>query len=453
MKKSGLKSAVLIILSIVLFPSFMYGQNSDFPQFEKTIEFDESKYSGELSADEMVEYAIGFSGYNAGSQEAEFVRNGFKQLKNEISSERFSLGNEKDCGNEILRLIYETTLRKYSESQNDIFITLHNGTYNCVTSNLIYIVCCKYAGLTVHAQKTPNHTFSTLVCGNEKIDVETTNPYGFDPGKKHDVSSKKDMSRYAYVPPKNYATRSTVSDRIMVSMIAGNRATASMNRNKYKAAVPLIYTRWLFVKDEDSIASQEVRHEFDVVCTNYAKVLQEQNKNSLCLEWIDYCHEQGMADRYMMDNFNDIVYNIIVHNINNNNLPASKKILSEKKKYLNEKTFLLLENAIKESGWINILNETGMSGNFEKGLELIEQAQKECPSSRILPQMKKSLQKNYGIKIHNMYADFFNSADYQNAKKIVENGLEKVPDNGLLKNDLKEVILIMDTAKTQVDAM
>ena len=89
--------------------------------------------------------------------------------------------------------MYEKVIVAYKERQTRLNVMFADGSYNCVSSSLLYLALAKACGLDVRGQVTPNHAFCTLYVtdgsggGKTKIDVETTNPYGFNPGVRRNV--------------------------------------------------------------------------------------------------------------------------------------------------------------------------------------------------------------------------------------------------------------------------
>lgn len=152
--------------------------------------------------------------------------------------------NTRARGEFALAFMHDRYLTEYDENQTRLDTLLENGAYNCVSSAVFYTILAVSLGLDVRAVMTHDHAFVMLNADGAMIDVETTNKYGFDPGSK--IEFKDNFGRitgYAYVDPKNYSDRSTISQLELVSLILSNRITLLEKSNRFQDAAPLITDR------------------------------------------------------------------------------------------------------------------------------------------------------------------------------------------------------------------
>jgi hypothetical protein len=92
--------------------------------------------------------------------------------------------------------------------------------------------------------QTPDHAFCVLTVAGRDIDVETTNPFGFDPGtSKRFISSFTKTTKYSYVPPGDYARRKTITEKDLVGLILHNRAVEMHGKGRYLTALRLSVDR------------------------------------------------------------------------------------------------------------------------------------------------------------------------------------------------------------------
>ena len=97
------------------------------------------------------------------------------------------LSDHRQRGRYLLELlhhdIFETAggqLGRYRASQSQLTVTLDDGTYNCISSALLYLVTARAVGLDARGVKMPHHAFVEVrLPGGERVDVETTSPRGF----------------------------------------------------------------------------------------------------------------------------------------------------------------------------------------------------------------------------------------------------------------------------------
>ncbi|NIM05099.1 MAG: hypothetical protein GTN65_05665, partial [Armatimonadetes bacterium] len=78
-----------------------------------------------------------------------------------------------------LAFMHRKLLKRYDERQTGIHVLLAQGSYNCVSSGVVYAVLLKALGLKVWGVRTSDHAFCRVQAGEQAFDVETTSPFGF----------------------------------------------------------------------------------------------------------------------------------------------------------------------------------------------------------------------------------------------------------------------------------
>ena len=146
------------------------------PKIEPLFTLENISQKTELTPEELIISSIEFSEIDSQSFQAKEILEKYSQLEKIVTSSEFTKLNETDRAKQILSLMYEKTLTTYIESQSRITTMFQKGTYNCVSSSILYLSLAKAAGLKVIPQKTPSHAFCSVYINEEKIDVETTNP-------------------------------------------------------------------------------------------------------------------------------------------------------------------------------------------------------------------------------------------------------------------------------------
>jgi hypothetical protein len=143
-------------------------------------------------------------------------------------------------GEAVLAFLHEDRLRAYREDATALDGLLDTGRYNCVSSAALYLIATRALGLETSGVRTPDHAFCTLTAGGRVIDVETTNPYGFDPGgKKEFKDSFGRTTGYAYVAPGGYGDRRAIGAREMAGLILCNRASLLERARRFEEAAKL----------------------------------------------------------------------------------------------------------------------------------------------------------------------------------------------------------------------
>jgi len=137
-------------------------------------------------------------------------------------------------------------LKSYSTNQTRLDVLVDRGTYNCVSSAVAYMILGRDAGLDVQAVATTDHAFALVRLPDREVDVETTTPYGFDPGTKTEFVNSFGQTGFAYVPPGNYTQRKTIGDRQLLGLLVQNRMADLQREGKAEEAVGPAIDRWTF---------------------------------------------------------------------------------------------------------------------------------------------------------------------------------------------------------------
>ena len=272
-----------------------------------------------LSSDEVFKLALLFSECPLESDEGIHCREQFSRLKEKVSSAEFKSLEPEERGRAVLKLLYQDYLKSYSFAQTKINVALQTGTYNCVSSAVLYMALAKAAGLLVVGQKTSEHAFCTVYIPDtktgqyKKIDVETTNPYGFNPGSKEAIENESKIKGYYIVPKKYYSNRQEVSDRLFAGLIAGNLCAIYIEKSDYQKAVPLGAARYELVRTEQTKPVVQVRRDFDVLASNYVNTdIEDARVYAGYIDWfIEFINRWGNTE-YLQLNMDNSFYNLMV---------------------------------------------------------------------------------------------------------------------------------------------
>ena len=439
------------------------------------------------TADEVFEMSLLFSECERGSEAWNRCWKQFEEIKKEVASDEIMSLDEEERGRAILKLLYRDYLAAYSLTQTKVNVAMDKGFYNCVSSAVLYMAAAKAAGLDVRGQRTTQHAFCSIYVPAadgkpgqlKKIDVETTNPYGFNPGSKEAVENEDKIQGYYVVPKKFYTNRQEVSDRIFTGLIAGNICADCIENNDYNKAVPVGAARYLLVCNEQSKAATQARHDFDVLAGNYintnpgsAAIFNER------LDWFtSFIDRWGMTD-FLQQNMDNAMYNLLVLCTQEKNLSLAAASFEKNKKYLTQKEIATSQEIITdivldinqqeatgqsqielindflsnpdyqeeafqnraklylENAWLSVLNKCMNIQAYEEGYEKSAEALESLPQSSKIKKMQKSFYDNCIVIIHNNFADQANAGNYDKARSILEEGLQKYPDDKTLKSDL-----------------
>ncbi len=224
-----MKKYILIVLLIILYNCFVYSKPSDRIKF----------YSNELSNIEEIffsnvdenkidlqTYYDGFLIASSITNESDFLfyRDKINEIRLRAMENMLQYQNESDYnkGKILLKWLYTSNiLKKYYLSSTLANHLIDSGSYNCLSSTIIYTLLATELGLDVNAVFTPNHSFATLKTEKGEIDVETTVEYGFDPGTE-EIEEFENQQRIIYVPKTNYGNRKNVDLNFLISSLYAN---------------------------------------------------------------------------------------------------------------------------------------------------------------------------------------------------------------------------------------
>jgi tetratricopeptide (TPR) repeat protein len=140
----------------------------------------------------------------------------------------------------ILTFLHRDTLKAYREDATTVDGILDSGLYNCVSSAVLYALAAKSLGIETWGVRTSDHAFCSVLVDAKRIDVETTNPYGFDPGNKKEFKDSFGRATgYAYVAPGGYGDRRDIGMRELIGLILSNRASMLERSGRFAEAVKL----------------------------------------------------------------------------------------------------------------------------------------------------------------------------------------------------------------------
>ena len=495
-------SFFFLLICLCAFKVFPQGTADSYPSLEPLFMPEEvllNPNNTTLTADEVFELSLLYSECPPDSSEGLRCTNQFEDIKAKVTSSSFMELGMEDRGRAILKFLYENYLTAYGLNQTRVNVALQTGVYNCVSSALLYMAAAKAAGLDVRGQKTPDHAFCSIyVPGSKagqfkKIDVETTNPYGFNPGSRETIEHENVIKGYYVVPKTYYSNRREVRDALFAGLIAGNLCSAYIDNNDYNNALPLGTARYLAVINDNSQAAAEVRKEFDILAANFINLVTEDAQDFYNrLEWYrSFIDRWGMTS-FLQNNMDNAINNLLVFCFEEKNYELAREGWEKYKTYVSPKrvsvmeemlvdtliaastqgfspeeelSFVSLELAKSENDssgifsseasrkrmrlhleniWLSILNTHMNNRDYKAGYDVSIKALEQLPNSSKIKAMQKSFYNNCIALIHNAFANQANSRNYEAARKILLEGLEQFPDDRTLNNDLSQLKKIID---------
>ena len=390
------------------------------------------------------------------------------RLRSEVPEERD--GREK--AEYVLQFLHEHHFRYYDEYQTRVDMVISDGGFNCVSSAVLYMIFSRSVGVPVIGIGTPDHAFCAAVLSEGNIDVETTSSYGFDPGKKkefHDAFGN--VTGYSYVPPSAYAARSELSERELIALILQNRISMLESGKRYDKALELAADRYAMAPG-DSTGNHLFRG-----AINYAALLNERKEYSEALEFLTgFINTYGWNDS-VREIFGILHYNRVVVLIQSeafeeaieamNELEApgwidsnilqdlraqvAERIIAKQLPALTPEAGFKLLDALRDDGLLSSSRYTDFAvmiasneadafaaaGEFLQAATIIERAIEAIGADRRLESARAAYRYNFAVDAHNTFAALFNGGEYDAARRLLEEAIEKVPDSDILQKDLR----------------
>lgn len=457
-----------LLLFILLLTIPLYSQEINF-DYDTRIT-DEIISSNVLSAYNFINISFVASGASGDEITNDILKlqNLFLEFQNELNIKKI-VENEQ-AAEYALNFLYENLFTSYSINQTKVNVAINNGIYNCVSSTIIYMYFIKSLGITVSAVETPNHSFCTVSFEDKQIDVETTNPYGFNPGVKKDISTNINKKKYAVVPAKDYYGRKNIDDKRIIALIYNNRIVALQKQKNDKGTIPLaidamklqnyseqsiitfqmcvsntaIYLSSLW-KDEEGInlvlrASEKFGNcklYSNYIEASVGKIINAQQKNNqyedsfITLEK----YKSYIGGEYYSECLNGITINFLNYKIKNSTFEDSYNSIKEKRTSLSDKDYEKLLSLSYSYEAEKISKDTG----YLDALKFLENSNMELPNNSSINKQIKMYKQNYAITVHNKAVKLVNDGDKSSAKKEILLGLENVSDSSILQNDLKRL--------------
>ena len=409
-------------------------------------------------------------------EEKQLIESGGESGKERGEGSNGGSFTEYEKGEEILAFLHDTLFRSYRERQTRLDVLLKTGIFNCASSAVLYIILAKRIGLSTRGIATKDHIFCAVGTEEGFVDVETTNPYGFEPGKKKDFEdSFGNVTGYSYVPPGNYSDRSPITDTQVLGILLQNRMSLLEKQDKFAEAVPLGVDRYALLQSER--AEGIMRGEF----INYAALLNRRKNYTEGLSFLDTVRETWGENEDYHGVLEVLVHNRITILLKDKEFEKAKadieyrysrgdigpdlqKTLSSMVTvsrvhdlvYRIEPEAALREvNSLYRKGRISpetyekygvylygkMAETAGKSGDWVRGLEYIEKGLELFSHNTKLLNARKAFKSNVVISAHNRAAELVEEQEYGAAIAALKKALEIVPGNSTL---LKDISLIQE---------
>jgi hypothetical protein len=395
--------------------------------------------AGDYSWEELAEIALWASGAGARSGEhLNVLRRAAAELEAALQ------GEGRARGDQVLTYMHRKFLRSYSAPQTRLDTLLENGGYNCVSSAVLYLILARSQGLDVRGVAARDHAFAILCQGDESWDVETTNPYGFDPGSRREFQDQfGKLTGFAYVPARNYRDRRGISPLELVSLILHNRIAEAERRGRYAEAVSLALNRAaLLAEREDPAVSAffaDPRQDLNERILNYGASLVNSGKEEEGLAWALYAapvYTGAGTDRRWQEYIDTLVFNRVTKLCRAGQFGQARRFLADTESLHDAAAHRRLETLAADAELTALVNGLREEEDVEAILRRIgeEESAGLLPPARIR-NMRDHVNRWRIANFHNRFASAYNTRDYPLARRILEEGLGEFPEDPRLRND------------------
>ncbi len=327
MRETGTQMIKKTLLTIfiafnVILSAFSIDANLLSDDFRQIIDVDEANRQF-ISADfDNISYTDYFRYYSLVSEELNRYDDEFswfiildkkvgEELMNSFHTtdiEKLGIDRQKEFAEKLLEILHENVFRQYVFNADRLSAVIA-GDFNCVSSSIMYSIFLTKYGFSHNPVQTIDHAFIKInFPDGEMIDVETTNMYGFDPGKKKDVLDEFGKTTgFTYVPQKNYADRKDITRKALLLDVYHNLLNYYFSRNDYLKACKLAYIIYLASGNEAG------KKDFDTAFnnliagyaknTNYAKGIEDINS------YLDFMGKNDFFVNQRFDLMNNMINN------------------------------------------------------------------------------------------------------------------------------------------------
>ncbi len=371
----------------------------------------------------------------------------------------------------LLSFLHAQILKRYVESQTRVDRAVLTGEYNCVSSAVLYAYLAKKAGLSVSGVRTPDHALCVVELPGRPVDVETTNRYGFDPGsRKEFLDSFGRTTGYAYVPPGRKDARRGMGDREFLGLILSNRIAELELRGRWDESVGLAFDYDALVGSPESrtflldrisnlTAGRHARNDWDGAFSALAAAVAalgpsprlaelEAVTAQAALSWfgsrrdwgggLDYARRlppsavpdprvQGLVRALAEGRLRDSVRTAPFAEA----VPAVEDARAEGILDARGRAELL------EYLYVNEANAEAKRSGWLAGIAVLERGLDRVPGSGALTSARRVFRSNWTAEVHNRFAAHFNARRFEEAARVLEEGLALDPGNPTLLKDLE----------------
>jgi len=228
-------------------------------------------------------------------------------------------------GEHLLEWLHQNVMSGgYEANQTDLATVLSTGKFNCVSSATLYNIVGWRLGLDLRGIEVPDHAFSILYVGSQHMDIETTNPQGFNPARDRRILERfKEQTGFQYIPDRHADKRREVTDTGLLALTCYNHGVTHTREEQYALALA-DYFRALSLDPEFPSAIQNTLSVF----ANWSHELSENGEREQAVRVVAAGLRLAPEDRTLLHNRKVIWQHWALAEIEGNRRDAALDVLT-----------------------------------------------------------------------------------------------------------------------------
>jgi len=374
-----------------------------------------------LPLDVLVDAALAFSGVSDAALSP--YRQKLKGMVARFQQQAAGDPSPSALAERALAFLHDGILLRYDVREARVDVLLDEGTFNCVSSSVLYLVLARSVGLTVGGVRTTDHAFCTVKVGSSTVDVETTNPYGYDPGsRKEFTDSFGRVTGFAYVPPSNYRERTAIGERGLLSLILYDRTSSATQTGDHASALEPAVTGWTLAGDVLS------RSTLLTVLSNRAVELGQSSRFSEAVAFLDEAERLFGADADLAERRRELLHNQAVALVEAGDLDAAERLLAGGPRA----ELLEPKDRAELRVWVVLLraDRSARASGYAAAAAAVADGMASIGAD---PQLLVAFE----VYTHNAFAQLYNARRFGEAMTLLEAALARHPGSRVIRTDLE----------------
>ena len=368
---------------------------------------------------DLEQAGIVFSGATESEQPA--VAQRLQSLVDGFRRQTTGVTDARTLGEQALVFLHANVLTRYAPLAARVDAALATGEYNCVSSAVLYLILARSVGLPVRAARTSDHVLCVVEADGRRVDVETTNRYGFDPGtRKEFTDTFGAVTGFTYVPPTNYRARQDIGEKELLSLILHDRVSLLVDRGQHLAAIGPAMTEW-------TLAPSELSHGAMVTSiSNAASSLAMARRFAEACDLLARSAEAIGAEPALEKRRGEITHNWVVALAESGELDAADALLADPARA----SFLEDSDRGSLAAWIIELRAEAPArrGDYQAAADLIAAGLARLGANA-------ELLHAFETYSHNVFARAYNARRFAEARAAADAALARYPGSRLLQQD------------------